>query len=54
MIRERFESLPDDDWRRRDPRFQELQLSRHLELVEHLKAVAGRHGRRPAQSGRLR
>ncbi|MDX6506410.1 MAG: hypothetical protein QOG06_1054, partial [Gaiellaceae bacterium] len=40
MTRERIESLPDDDWRRDSERFQEPQLSRHLELVERLKRVA--------------
>src|SRR5436309_3430827 len=30
---ERVEHLPGDDWRRRDGRFREPQLSRHLELV---------------------
>jgi aryl-alcohol dehydrogenase-like predicted oxidoreductase len=47
MTRERIESLPDDDWRKRDGRFQEPQLSRHLALVERLKAVAERHGTTP-------
>jgi aryl-alcohol dehydrogenase-like predicted oxidoreductase len=43
MTRERIESLPDDDWRKRDARFQEPNLSRSLALVERLKAVAARH-----------
>ena len=47
MTRERIENLPDDDWRRRDPRFQEPQLSRHLALVERLGAVAERYGTTP-------
>jgi aryl-alcohol dehydrogenase-like predicted oxidoreductase len=47
MTRERIASLPEDDWRRRDPRFREPQLSRHLDLVERLKAVAERHGTTP-------
>ncbi len=47
MTRERIESLPDDDWRRESERFQEPQLSRHLELVERLKRVAERHGVSP-------
>jgi aryl-alcohol dehydrogenase-like predicted oxidoreductase len=42
MTRERIASLPDDDWRKHDERFQEPQLSRHLALVERLKAVAER------------
>jgi aryl-alcohol dehydrogenase-like predicted oxidoreductase len=47
MTRERVESLPDDDWRKRDPRFQEPQLTRHLALVDRLRAVADRHGSTP-------
>ena len=44
MTRERIESLPEDDWRKYDPRFQEPQLSRHLALVERLETVAERYG----------
>jgi aryl-alcohol dehydrogenase-like predicted oxidoreductase len=47
MTRERIEGLPQDDWRRRDPRFQEPRLSRHLALVERLEAVADRIGTSP-------
>src|SRR5207245_11477834 len=47
MPRERIEGLPDDDWRRRDARFQEPQLSRHLQLVERLRLVAERHDTTP-------
>jgi len=47
MTRERIEGLPDDDWRRRDARFQEPQLSRHLQLVERLRLVAERHDTTP-------
>jgi aryl-alcohol dehydrogenase-like predicted oxidoreductase len=43
MTRERIASLPDDDWRKRDARFREPQLTRHLALVERLKVVAERH-----------
>ena len=42
MTRERIESLPEDDWRKRDPRFQEPQLSQHLALVERLQTIADR------------
>jgi aryl-alcohol dehydrogenase-like predicted oxidoreductase len=42
MIRERIAGLPDDDWRKTDPRFTEPQLSRHLALVERLGVVAAR------------
>jgi aryl-alcohol dehydrogenase-like predicted oxidoreductase len=47
MTRERVESLPENDWRRRSERFQEPELSRNLELVERLKAVGERHGVSP-------
>jgi aryl-alcohol dehydrogenase-like predicted oxidoreductase len=47
MTRERIAALPDDDWRKRDARFQEPQLSRHLALVDRLKAVADRHETTP-------
>jgi aryl-alcohol dehydrogenase-like predicted oxidoreductase len=47
MTRERIESLPDNDFRMRDPRFQEPALSEHLALVERLKAVAERHDTTP-------
>jgi aryl-alcohol dehydrogenase-like predicted oxidoreductase len=47
MTRERIESLPEDDWRKRSERFQEPQLSRHLALVERLESVAERLGTTP-------
>jgi aryl-alcohol dehydrogenase-like predicted oxidoreductase len=47
MSRARIETLPDDDWRKRDSRFQEPLLSRHLAIAERLQAVAGRHGTTP-------
>jgi aryl-alcohol dehydrogenase-like predicted oxidoreductase len=47
MTRERIESLPEDDWRRRSERFREPQLSRNLELVERLRQVAERIGVSP-------
>jgi aryl-alcohol dehydrogenase-like predicted oxidoreductase len=47
MSRERIAGLADDDWRKRDPRFNDPQLSQNLELVERLKAVADRHGTVP-------
>jgi aryl-alcohol dehydrogenase-like predicted oxidoreductase len=42
MTRERIASLPEDDWRKHDPRFQEPQLGERLALVERLEAVAKR------------
>jgi aryl-alcohol dehydrogenase-like predicted oxidoreductase len=47
MTRERIAHLADDDWRKRDPRFTEPRLSRHLALVERLRAVADRHSTTP-------
>ncbi len=47
MTRERIERLPDDDWRGRDERFREPELSRNLELVGRLEAVARRHNATP-------
>jgi len=47
MTRERIASLPEDDWRKRDPRFREPQLSGHLALVDRLQTVAERHGTTP-------
>jgi len=44
MTAERVAAMPDDDWRKRDPRFNEPELSRHLALVERLKDVGERHG----------
>ena len=49
MTRERAAALPADDWRRRVPDFQEPRLSRNLELVELLRAIGNRHGRRPGE-----
>jgi aryl-alcohol dehydrogenase-like predicted oxidoreductase len=43
MTRERIANLPEDDWRKYDPRFQEPQLSERLALVERLEAGAQRH-----------
>ena len=47
MTAERIAALPDDDWRKHDPRFQEPELSRHLDLVARLQTVAERHDTTP-------
>jgi len=47
MTRERIASLPEDDWRKRSPGFQEPELTRRLELVSRLEAVAERLGASP-------
>jgi aryl-alcohol dehydrogenase-like predicted oxidoreductase len=49
MTRERAGALPDNDWRHRDPDFQEPKLSRHLQLVELLRSIGKRHGRTPGE-----
>src|SRR5437660_10773899 len=43
MTRERIASMAEDDWRKRDPRFREPELTHNLEIVERLAAVAERH-----------
>ncbi len=45
MTRERVANLPEDDWRRRGPQFQEPLLTRNLKLAGKLKEIAARHNR---------
>jgi len=47
MTRERARRLPADDWRSRDPRFTEPQLSQYLALAARLQKVADRHSVTP-------
>lgn len=47
MTRDRIANLPDDDWRKRDARFTEPQLTKHLQLVNRIARVAERHGTTP-------
>ena len=47
MTRTRIEQLADDDWRKRDARFTEPELSDSLALVDRLAAVAERHDTTP-------
>jgi aryl-alcohol dehydrogenase-like predicted oxidoreductase len=42
MTRERIESLPDDDWRKHDARFNDPELGRHLATAERVIEVADR------------
>jgi aryl-alcohol dehydrogenase-like predicted oxidoreductase len=44
MTRQRALALGADDWRSRDPEFQEPQLTENLELVERLRALGQRRG----------
>ncbi len=43
--RERIEAVPDGDWRKDSRQFTEPQLRANLELIEGLRAMAGRNGR---------
>ena len=45
MTRERASNLPDNDWRKRDPEFNEPNLSQNLLLVERLASIGARYGR---------
>jgi aryl-alcohol dehydrogenase-like predicted oxidoreductase len=47
ITRERIAAMPDDDWRKTDPRFTEPELSGYLALVSRLRAVAARHDSTP-------
>jgi aryl-alcohol dehydrogenase-like predicted oxidoreductase len=47
MTRERLATLPDNDWRKFDPSFQEPELSRNLAIVDRLEKVARIHGTTP-------
>src|SRR5205807_1635154 len=49
MTRWRVLTMPYEDWRRRDPEFNEPRLSRTLSLVDHLRAIAQRHGGSPGE-----
>jgi aryl-alcohol dehydrogenase-like predicted oxidoreductase len=45
----KFEDLPEDDFRRRQPRFQGENFEKNLDLVRHVERVASRKGCTPAQ-----
>jgi aryl-alcohol dehydrogenase-like predicted oxidoreductase len=47
MSRERVEGLADDDWRKRDDRFNEPRLSEHLATADRVVALAERLGVSP-------
>jgi aryl-alcohol dehydrogenase-like predicted oxidoreductase len=47
MTRERIANLPENDWRKRDERFRDPELSVNLELASRLTAVADRHDSTP-------
>jgi len=43
------DDLPDNDWRRNDPRYSEENFAANLRLVDIVRLVAERHGVSPAQ-----
>jgi aryl-alcohol dehydrogenase-like predicted oxidoreductase len=45
MTRDRISKFPEDDWRKRNPNFQEPLLSRNLRLAGLLGDIGDRHGR---------
>jgi len=47
MSAERVAAMPADDWRRRNPEFNEPRLNRNLRLVELLRQIGGGHGVTP-------
>jgi aryl-alcohol dehydrogenase-like predicted oxidoreductase len=49
MTHERIAGLPEDDWRKHSPNFQEPLLSRNLRLVETLRAIGRRHNTTPGE-----
>lgn len=50
MTRERIAGLAADDWRARNPQFQEPLLTRNLALADKLKEIAARHGRNAGEA----
>jgi aryl-alcohol dehydrogenase-like predicted oxidoreductase len=49
MTRERIATLPDDDFRKRTPHFQEPKLTQNLAIVDKLRKIGDRHGRSPGE-----
>lgn len=47
MTRERISAMPQDDWRRRAPEFNEPRLTRNLRLVELLREIGSSHNVEP-------
>jgi aryl-alcohol dehydrogenase-like predicted oxidoreductase len=45
MTRDRIKGLPENDWRKFDPEFNEPNLSKNLAIVERLKVVGSKYGR---------
>ena len=49
MTRDRIAQFAPDDWRGRNPNFQEPLLSRNLRLVQLLREIGDRYGRTPGE-----
>jgi aryl-alcohol dehydrogenase-like predicted oxidoreductase len=49
MTRDRIQSLPKDDWRGKNPAFQEPKLTENLKVVEQVTQVGKKHGRSPGE-----
>jgi aryl-alcohol dehydrogenase-like predicted oxidoreductase len=47
MTAERIKNLPEDDWRKRSPNFNEPKLSKNLKLVELLREIGNAHNVEP-------
>jgi aryl-alcohol dehydrogenase-like predicted oxidoreductase len=45
MTRERIKNLPDNDWRKFDPEFNDPNLSKNFRIVDRLKGVGTKYGR---------
>jgi len=46
---QKVDDLPENDWRRTNPRFQEENLEKNLVLTERIRQIAGDNGCTPAQ-----
>ncbi len=49
MTCERIAAMPDDDFRKRTPQFQEPKLTKNLELVERMREMGKRYDRTPGE-----
>ena len=49
MTRERLANLPEDDFRKRSPFFQEPMVTRNLKVVDVLREIGNRYGRTPGE-----
>src|SRR5712671_3389737 len=49
MTRDRIAALPEDDWRKHSPNFQEPLLSRNLRLVQRLRAIGQDYNASPGE-----